>query len=145
MRCPPRLRCRLEWTLWPPAGPGEAFHITPGDAPAWGRIQDAFGIAAGVGPVEKVHVPAGFISKLVPWQAGNLLGDKAASAVFDNTNIKRVVPEFNATTTFQNGIRETVAWFDADPARHNINAYFNTIIDTTIEKYRAVFDRLEPI
>jgi len=62
-----------------------------------------------------------------------------------NSKIKQVVPEFLAPTTFQNGIRETIAWFEADPARQTINDYFNTLIDTAISKYRSVFDSLEPV
>jgi nucleoside-diphosphate-sugar epimerase len=124
---------------------GEAFHITSDEVLTWNQIYDAVGIAAGVGPVDKVHIPSAFISKLVPWQEGNLLGDKAVSAIFDNSKIKQVVPEFLATTTFQNGIRETIQWFETDPARQVINEDSNTMLDTIIAKYRQAFDQLEPI
>jgi nucleoside-diphosphate-sugar epimerase len=51
-----------------------------------------------------------------------LLGDKAASVVFDNTKIKRFVPGYCATVPFSSGIRRTLAWFDADPARRQVDA-----------------------
>ena len=124
---------------------GESFHITSDEVLTWNQIYDAVGIAAGVGPVEKVHVPSAFISKLVPWMEGNLLGDKAVSSIFDNSKIKQVVPGFEAKISFQEGIRETIAWFEADPARQKINDYNNRIIDETIARYRAVFDSLEAL
>jgi len=104
---------------------GESFHITSDEVLTWNQIYDAVGIAAGFGPVEKVHLPSELIARKIPGQEGNLLGDKAVSAIFDNSKVKSVVPEFAATTLFQEGIRETIAWFEADPSRQirNPNGY----------------------
>lgn len=124
---------------------GEAFHITSDEVLTWNQIYDAVGIAAGVGPVKKVHVPSDFIAKKIAWMEGNLLGDKAVSAIFDNSKIKRVVPEFRATTTFQNGIRETIAWFEAKPERMKINDFNNRLIDSVIADYRIAFDNVKPL
>lgn len=124
---------------------GEAFHITSDELLTWNQIYDAVGIAAGVGPVEKVHVPSAFIAKMVEWMEGNLLGDKAASTIFDNSKIKRVVPDFKATITFQQGIRETIQWFEAKPERLVINEANNKIIDAVIAAYQPVFDALKPL
>jgi hypothetical protein len=66
---------------------------------------------------------------------GGLLGDKAVSVVFDNTKIKRFVPGYCATTPFGQGIRRTLAWFDADPARKVIDAEANATWDKLIEAY----------
>jgi len=43
-------------------------------------------------------------------------------AVFDNSKLQRVVPGFAAKTPFATGIRRTITWFEADPARHQIDA-----------------------
>ena len=51
------------------------------------------------------------------WRGG-LHGDKSASVVFDNTKIKRFVPGYCATTPFAQGIRRTLAWFQAEPCAH---------------------------
>ena len=124
---------------------GEAFHITSDEVLTWNQIYDAVGIAAGVGPVEKVHVPSAFIAKKVAWMEGNLLGDKAVSAIFDNTKIKRAVPGFRAEIPFQEGIRRTIAWFEAKPERMKINAYNNKLIDGVIQDYLAAFDSVTPL
>jgi hypothetical protein len=66
---------------------------------------------------------------------GTLLGDKAVSAVFDTTKIKRFVPDFQATTPFAEGIRQTVAWFDADPARQQVDAGMHARWDRLVAAY----------
>jgi len=96
---------------------GESFHITSDEVLTWNQIYDAVGIAAGFGPVRKVYIPSDIIARKIPGQEGNLLGDKAVSAIFDNRKIHSVVPEFTANTLFQDGIRETIAWFEAEPSR----------------------------
>lgn len=124
---------------------GEAFHITSDEVLTWNQIYDAVGIAAGVGAPEKIHVPSAFIAKLVPWQEGNLLGDKAVSAIMDNSKIKRVVPGYQATISFQSGIRRTLAWFEAKPERQVINPAANALLDGIIAAYKPLFDSLRPL
>lgn len=124
---------------------GEAFHITSDEVLTWNQIYDAVGIAAGVGAPEKVHVPSAFIAKLVPWQEGNLLGDKAVSAIMDNTKIKRIVPGFRATISFQTGIARTIRWFEAKPERMVIHPESNAMLDGIIAAYRPLFDSLKPL
>jgi hypothetical protein len=55
--------------------------------------------------------------------------------VFDNTKIKRFVPGYCATVPFTQGIRQTMAWFDADPARQQIDDEANAHWDNLIEAY----------
>ena len=38
-------------------------------------------------------------------------------AIFDNSKIKRFVPDYVATIPFHEGVRRTLAWFQADPQR----------------------------
>ena len=57
--------------------------------------------------------------------------------VFDNSKIKRFVPGYCATTRFSEGIRGTIAWFDADPARQIIDDGANARWD----KLLAAWDR----
>jgi len=58
------------------------------------------------------------------------------STIFDNGKIKRFVPEFNATIRFAEGIKRTLAWFDADPRRKVINPQS----DAMIERLLAIRD-----
>ncbi len=116
---------------------GHAFHITSDDVLTWNQIFEQAAQAAGVCAPKLVHIPSDFIIACVPAVEGTLLGDKAVSAVFDNTKIKRFVPGFTAKTSFATGIRRTIAWFDADPARQQIDDALNQRWDKLIAAYEA--------
>lgn len=113
---------------------GHAFHITSDEAMCWDQWYRLTAEAAGVEP-RLVHIPSDFIAACMPDARGSLLGDKAVSVVFDNSKIKRFVPDYCATVPFTRGIRRTLAWFDADPARRQIDADANAQWDKLIEAY----------
>ncbi|HHX63476.1 MAG TPA: SDR family oxidoreductase, partial [Chloroflexi bacterium] len=107
---------------------GEAFHITSDEVLTWDEIYRTIGRAAGAEP-DIIHIPSDFIAHYYPDLGAGLLGDKAHSVVFDNSKIKRIVPEFRATTTFAQGIAQSIAWHDADPSRQVVNKETNAIMD----------------
>jgi nucleoside-diphosphate-sugar epimerase len=113
---------------------GHAFHITSDEVMCWDQWYRLTAEASGVEP-HLVHMPSDFIAACVPEARGGLLGDKAVSVVFDNTKIKRFVPGYCATVPFTQGIRRTIAWFDADPARRQIDDQANTLWDKLLEAY----------
>ena len=121
---------------------GHAFHITSDELLNWNQIYEAVAEAAGA-ELHAVHIASDFICDVADtmgwgWMRGNLLGDKAVSTIFDNSKIKRFVPGFEATITFRKGIKKTVQWFEADPARMVIDESNNRFMDTVLEAYREV-------
>src|ERR1017187_10505883 len=115
---------------------GHAFHITSDEVMCWDQFYRITGHAAGVEP-QLVHMPSDFIAACLPDELGGLTGDKSASVVFDNTKIKRFVPGYCATVPFGQGIRRTLAWFDADPARRQIDQEANRQWDRLIEAWEC--------
>jgi nucleoside-diphosphate-sugar epimerase len=115
---------------------GHAFHITSDEVMCWDQFYRITGHAAGVEP-QLVHMPSDFIAACLPDALGGLTGDKSASVVFDNTKIKRFVPGYCATVPFGQGIRRTLAWFDADPARRQIDQEANRQWDRLIEAWEC--------
>ncbi len=113
---------------------GHAFHITSDEVMTWDQYYRITAEAAGVQP-KLIHIPSDYIAACLPSTLGGLLGDKAVSVVFDNTKIKRFVPGYCATTPFGQGIRRTLAWFDADPGRRQIDDEANATWDKLIEAY----------
>jgi nucleoside-diphosphate-sugar epimerase len=113
---------------------GEAFHITSDEVLTWDQIFRIVGNAVGVEP-KLVHVPSDFIVACLPEKEGTLLGDKSVSVVFDNSKIKRFVPDYCATTTFGEGIRQSLAWFNADASRKQIDREVNAALDKLIVAY----------
>ena len=120
---------------------GHAFHITSDEVLSWDQIYQTIAQAAGTA-ADIVHVPSDFIARMEPWQKGNLHGDKAHSAIFDNAKIKRFVPGFQAAIPFRTGIRRTIEWFEEKPERMRIVEANNALIDRILERYEAVFNTL---
>ena len=99
---------------------GQAYHITSDEALTWNQIALEAGRALGLEP-EIVHVPSDLIAAYDPEATGSLIGDKANCAVFDNRKIKELVPEFVCTVSWAEGVRRSIAWHEADPARCTID------------------------
>ncbi len=117
-----------------PQAIGHAFHITSDEVMTWDQFYRIVGAAIGVEP-RIVHIPSDFLIACMPELQGTLIGDKSVSVVFDNTKIKRFVPGYCATTSFAQGIRQTLAWFDADPSRKQIDPALNAALDKVIDAY----------
>jgi xanthine dehydrogenase molybdopterin-binding subunit B len=83
-----------------------------------------------------VHIPSDFIAKVDPAIGAGLFGDKAHSLVFDNSKIKRFVPEFRCTVSLAEGLRRTIAWLDAHPEEQRLDS------NATVEKILAAWNSL---
>lgn len=119
-----------------PRAVGDAFQITSDDVLTWDQIARTLGRAAGVEP-RIVHVPSDAIAQVdADWGAG-LLGDKAHSMVFDNTKLRRLVPDFVATIPYEVGARQIIDWHDADPARRVVDARIDGLIDHLVARFRV--------
>jgi nucleoside-diphosphate-sugar epimerase len=118
---------------------GHAVQITSEEVATWDQY---YRIVAGVLGVEAkiVHVPSDFIIACRPEMEGTLIGDKSVSVVFDNSKIRRLVPDYCATTRFAEGIRRTIEWFQADSARQQVDAAANLAWDKLIDAYERGLD-----
>ncbi len=115
---------------------GETFHITSDEWLTWDQIVHLMAQAAGT-TANIVHIPSDMIAQFDPnWGAG-LLGDKAHSMVFDNSKIKRIVPDFAATIPFAQGAAEIMAYYDGDPARQVVDPERDALMDRIIAAYEA--------
>lgn len=114
---------------------GETFHITSDEARTWDTFYRIIGEALGVEP-NIVHLPSEFVLEVSPSIGQGLMGDKAWSMVFDNSKVKRLVPDFKAKIPFSEGIRRSLEWFDADPARQVVDQEKDGEIDKVINSWR---------
>lgn len=120
---------------------GQAVHITSDEVLTWNQITTMLAQAAGVEP-HIVHVPSDVIAAFDAELGAGLLGDKAHSVIFDNTKIKRLVPDYVASIPFSQGAREIVAWHEADPARQVVDEQANRLFDTIIAAYEGIRPRI---
>src|SRR5581483_7173777 len=93
-----------------PKAVGEAFHITSDEVLTWNQIVSEIATAVGAAAPVVVTVPTDFICKMAPQMTGSLKGDKSHPGIFDNSKIKRFVPDFHCRKPFHLGVRESVEW-----------------------------------
>jgi nucleoside-diphosphate-sugar epimerase len=117
---------------------GESFHITSDELLSWNQIYEILARAAGV-EAQLVHVPSELINRFDPEWGASLLGDKAHSMIFDNTKIKRFVPDFAATIPFVRGAEEILAYYDAQPSRRTVSSHLDRTQDEIIAAWRAAW------
>lgn len=115
---------------------GEAIHITSDEWLSWNQIFQILARAAGT-TADIVHVPSDVIAAYdANWGAG-LLGDKCHSAIFDNTKVKRLVPDYSCKIPFVRGAEEIIAWYDADASRRVVNERLDKLMDEIIAAQRG--------
>ncbi|BDI29745.1 hypothetical protein CCAX7_17960 [Capsulimonas corticalis] len=116
---------------------GDAIHITSDEALTWNQIYEIFAHAAGA-KTDIVHVPSATIGKNFPEWKDGYIGDRTHSVIFDNTKVKRLVPDFAATIPLSWGAQEVMDWYDADPARRVVDEALDARIDRLIEAQEGV-------
>ena len=117
---------------------GEAFHITSDEVMTWNQAYQEVGRALGV-ELNVVYIASDLIAKYDEHAIGSLIGDKVNSAVFDNSKIKCFVPEFDCKVPWAEGVRRSIAWFEADPSRQTIDNETNQLWGTIIANYEKVY------
>ena len=90
--------------------------------------------------VKKLHIATDFLVSCRPDLEGPLLGDKAGCAVFDNSKIKRLVPNFVAAKRFDEGVRESVEYALAHPESQKPDEEFDRFCDKLIEVQQAALN-----
>lgn len=118
---------------------GETFQITSDEWLSWNQIFETVAHAAGVKNLRIVHVPSDIIAAYDKDWGDGLLGDKSHSMIFDNSKIKRIVPDFLCTTPFHVGAREILAWYMADKSRQNVDQQFDSTCDRIVEAVKKAF------
>jgi nucleoside-diphosphate-sugar epimerase len=116
---------------------GESVHITSDETVTWNQIYEIIANALGV-KLNAVHVSSAFLDACSKADfRGGLLGDKANSVVFDNSKIKRLVPEFIATTRLDQGMRQTVEYILAHPEYQIEDTEFDVWCDKVVRALDA--------
>jgi nucleoside-diphosphate-sugar epimerase len=115
---------------------GHAFNIVSDEALTWDEIHRQVAAAAGV-ECRIVHIATDFIVACRPEVEGRLAGDASNCLVFDNSKIKRFVPDFRLTVPFSEGIKRTISWYDSDPARQTVDTEMDEWLDRLIVGYEA--------
>lgn len=118
--------------LGAPQAIGDSYHITTDEALTWDQIYRVLASAAGAPEPTIVHASSDLIASIEPAWGPHLLGDRSHSMVFDNSKVRSVTHGWTAQIPFVRGARESIAWYDADPARQQVDDDVNKIFDRII-------------
>jgi nucleoside-diphosphate-sugar epimerase len=117
-----------------PKAIGEAFQIMSDESLTWNQVYKCVADALGVA-FHPYYVSSEFLAAVAPKEydfTGNLLGDKSVTVVFDCSKLKRVVPGFQATTRFHEGVRRCVAHLLSHPELQVEDEEFDAWCDQVI-------------
>lgn len=123
---------------------GQAYHITSDERVTWNQIYQCIADTLGV-PLKACHIPSDFLAAISDYDfEGSLIGDKACTVNFDNTKIKRAVPEFRADIRADQGIRQTVQHILAHPELQTPDPEFDAWCDRVITAFEGLKGELAP-
>lgn len=112
---------------------GEAVQITSDETLAWNQIYQAIADALGV-EFKPYYVASEYLAAVSNYDfTGSLLGDKANSVVFENTKLKRLVPDFVCTVRFDQGVRKVIENCMAHPEYQVEDPEFDAFCDKVID------------
>jgi nucleoside-diphosphate-sugar epimerase len=115
---------------------GLAVHITSDEWLTWDHIARELARAAGT-EARIVHVPSDAIAALDKDWGDGLIGDKSNCVIFDNSLIKRLVPDFICTTPFSEGAQEIAAYYTASFESASKEDETEAVIAQLLERYRV--------
>ena len=128
-----------------PKAIGEAFQITSDESLTWNQVYQTIADALGV-EFKPYYISSDYLATIAPAAydfEGNLLGDKAASVVFDCSKLKQAVPGFCATTRFDQGVRRAIAYLKKHPEERVDDPEFDTWCDRVIEMMEQTKSNLQ--
>ncbi len=116
---------------------GESVQITSDETLSWNQIYKSIANALGI-DFKPYYVPSDFLAKAGDFDfEGSLIGDKANSVVFDNSKIKKLVPDFRATIRFDIGIRDCINYIMSHSECQQEDPEFDKWCDTVINALEA--------
>lgn len=116
---------------------GEAFQITSDETLTWNQIYQTIANALGV-ELKPYYVSSEFLHAVSHYDfEGSLTGDKSNSVVFQNTKLKRTVPDLNMNIRFDQGIRITLDYVLSHPECQVPDPEFDAWCDKVIAALEA--------
>ncbi|MCR5203175.1 MAG: NAD-dependent epimerase/dehydratase family protein [Lachnospiraceae bacterium] len=115
---------------------GEAFHITGDEALTWNQIYQTIADALDV-ELHPYHVSSYFLAEAGRDYGydfeGGLIGDKAVSVIFDNSKLKRAVPDMRTNVRFDQGVRIALDYVLSHPECQVEDPEFDEWCDKVID------------
>ncbi len=107
---------------------GEAYHICSDHAVPIGSVLDMIEDVLGI-RMKRIYLTQKEISKACPQYREILEGSKGHNRVFDNSKIKKAVPDFQPEISLKEGVKEMIHFYQNHPEMQLIDWYWNGQMD----------------
>ena len=112
---------------------GQAYQITSDESLTWTQIHKIIADTLGV-EFKPYYVPSDFLAAVSNYDfEGGLIGDKANSVIFDNSKLKRAVPDYCATIRFDQGAKQALDYMLTHPECQTPDPEFDEWCDRVID------------
>lgn len=115
---------------------GEDFHITQDECMTWDAFTKTVAQAAGAPEPKIVHITTDDLIREDESFREALLGDKAQTAVFDNSKLRQFVPGFRFLMPFREGVRRSILMLDSHPEYQEIDEEWSRKMDDIISRHQ---------
>ena len=112
------------------------FHLTSDKVYTWNQITYAIYKVLDVKP-NIIYIPTEEILKHFPEFEGELYGDKYADAIFDNTKIKSVAPNYTSVTEYPDIVSKAIKYYQQTPSAQTIDHEFINRYEQLIKVYKG--------
>jgi nucleoside-diphosphate-sugar epimerase len=117
-----------------PQAYGEAFHLTSDEWLTFNRAAEMLGEALGV-PTKLCHLPAHILGLELGGDFGEKLLSFARGAAVDSSKVRKLVPEFADTTSYAEGLRKCLEFYEAHPEFKVVSPEWDATMDRLVAKY----------
>ena len=113
-------------------GFGAKADVTSKELHVWDDVYREFGKIVGKEPLIR-HLPSELLMKADPNLFGHLYLEKSYATVFDNSKIRRDVPDFKAEISLSRGIRIIYDWYEKES--HAVDPVKDALEDSLVSFY----------
>ncbi|MGM0495566.1 MAG: NAD-dependent epimerase/dehydratase family protein [Bacillota bacterium] len=111
------------------------FHLTSDKVYTWTQIANFIYDGLKIEPNIE-YIPSSFIIKYFPEVKGELYGDKKDSAVFDNSKIKSIAPNYKSKVEYSDIVKRAVKHYLETPELQKVDKEFDKRYDNLIAEYK---------
>ncbi|MDR2940215.1 MAG: NAD-dependent epimerase/dehydratase family protein [Clostridiales bacterium] len=113
---------------------GQTYHATSYDIHIWDDLFLGFGHLIGVEP-KILHMSTEMLMLAAPEQFLHVSQEKMYSGIFDNSKIKRDIPEFVCGYSLYKILKSIYSWYMSDSRARTVDEKLDKLEDSLVDKY----------
>jgi nucleoside-diphosphate-sugar epimerase len=121
---------------------GQVYHVTSDDRHIWDDLYLEFGHLAGAEP-RLIHISTEMLIRAAPEVFSHVFQEKMHCGIFNNTKIRRDVPEFTRDYSLTKITEALYRWYESDAEARVIDEERDRLEDSIAQKYYRCMEIME--